>query len=224
MASESGIGKRRVAAKKESSASYVARRREIADAAVRVFHKLGLERASMSAVAEELGIDRASLYYYASSKEVLFDEAVRAVVQRNLEMVRRIQASAVNPQRKLRDLIIALMTSYGEHYPVFYIYIRENLSHVNEGRAEWSREMRELNRATADAVIAIVEQGYADGSIRNIGPARVVGYGILGIVGWTHRWFRPEQSKEGANEIGKIYAELLLGGLESPYNAVPLPA
>ncbi|WP_156679317.1 TetR/AcrR family transcriptional regulator [Sphingomonas profundi] len=214
---ESGISKRRVAAKKDSSASYVARRQEIADAAIRVFHKMGLERASMSAVAEELGIDRASLYYYASSKEVLFDECVRTVVERNLALVKRIEASRVSPRRKLRDLIIALMSSYGEYYPVFYIYIRENLSQVSEGRTEWSRDMRGLNRQTTDAVISIIEQGYADGSFRNVGPARVVAYGVLGIVGWTHRWFRPDQSAESASEIGKIYAELFLAGIESPY-------
>lgn len=214
---ESGIGKRRTAAKEDSSASYQARRHEIAEAAVRVFNKLGLERASMTAVAEELGIDRASLYYYVSSKEVLFDEVVRTVVERNLALARQIESSRQSPRRKLRDLIMALMSSYGEHYPLFYIYIRENLAHVSDKRAEWSRDMRELNRQTTDAVISIVEQGYADKSFRNVGPARVVAYGVLGIVGWTHRWFRPDQSAVSAEEIGKMYAELFLAGIESPY-------
>jgi hypothetical protein len=40
---------------------------------------------------------------------------------------------------------------------------------------------------------------------------------VLGIVGWTHRWFRPDQSDVSAEEIGKTYAELLLSGLENPY-------
>lgn len=217
MTRESGISKRRTAAREDSSASYQARRREIADAAVRVFNKLGLERASMTAVADELGVDRGSLYYYVSSKEVLFDEVVRTVVERNLALAKQIESSHVSPRRKLRDLIMALMTSYGEHYPLFYIYIRENLTHVSEKRAEWSRDMRDLNRQTTDAVISIIEQGYADKSFRKVGPARVVAYGVLGIVGWTHRWFRPDQSDVNAEDIGKTYAELFLAGIESPY-------
>jgi AcrR family transcriptional regulator len=217
MADESNISKRRSAAKEDSSASYQARRREIAEAAVRVFNRLGFRGATMSAVADELDIDRASLYYYISSKEELFDELVRTVVERNLELAKRIEASHISPRRKLRELMTALMNSYGEHYPLFYIYIRENLSHVSDKRSEWSRYMRKLNKETVDTVIAIIEQGYTDKSLRNLGSSRVVAYGVLGIIGWTHRWFRPGQSDASAEEIGKIYAELILAGLESPY-------
>jgi AcrR family transcriptional regulator len=213
----SGIGRRRSAAKEDSRASYQVRRRKIAEAAVRVFNRLGFEGASISAVADELDIDRASLYYYISSKEELFDELVRTVVERNLDLAKRIEASSISPRRKLRELITALMTSYGEHYPLFYIYIRENLSHVSDKRTEWSSYMRKLNSETVDVVIAIVEQGYADKSFRNVGSSRVVAYGVLGILGWTHRWFRPGKSDINAEEIGKTYAELILAGLETPY-------
>jgi AcrR family transcriptional regulator len=217
MTKVSNIGKRRSVAKEDSSASYRLRRKEIAEAAIRVFNRLGFQGASVSAVAAELEIDRASLYYYISSKEELFDELVRTVVERNLELVKQIQASDLSPRRKLRDLITTLMTSYGEHYPLFYIYIRENLSHVSDGRSKWSTYMRKLNAETSDAVIAIIEEGYADRTLRNVGAPRVVAYGVLGIVGWTHRWFRPDQSDVSAEEIGKTYAELLLSGLENPY-------
>lgn len=213
----SGIGKRRSAARQDSSATYRVKRKEIAEAAIRVFNRMGFQRSSITAVADELGVDRASLYYYIDSKEALFDEVVRTVVERNLDLVKRIQASELSPRRKLRDLIIALMSSYGEHYPLFYIYIRENLSHVSDERSEWSRTMRDLNQQTTDAVIAIIEEGYADKSFRNIGSARVVAYGVFGLVGWTHRWFRPEHSDVSAEEIGKIYAEMVLAGIEPGY-------
>jgi TetR/AcrR family transcriptional regulator, cholesterol catabolism regulator len=217
MTKASNIGKRRSVAKEDSSASYQLRRKEIADAAIRVFNRLGFQGASVSAVAAELEIDRASLYYYISSKEELFDELVRTIVERNLEIVKQIQTSDLSPRRKLRDLITTLMTSYGEHYPLFYIYIRENLSHVSDNRSEWSAYMRKLNAETSDAVIAIIEQGYADKSFRNVGAPRVVAYGVLGIVGWTHRWFRADKSDVSAEDIGKTYAEMLLSGLENPY-------
>lgn len=213
----SGIGKRRVAAEVESSEAYKARRLEIADAAARVFNRVGLQRATLKAVADELGVDRASLYYYVSSKESLFDEVVRTVVEKNVEITMAICRSSMSSRRKLRELICALMSSYSEHYPLFYIYIRENLSQVDGARATWSREMREMNRQTVDAVIEIIEQGYADKTFRNVGSSRVVAYGVLGIIGWTHRWFRPGQSDVSAEEIGKTYAEMILAGLESPY-------
>jgi AcrR family transcriptional regulator len=213
----SAIGKRRSAAKEEGSAVYQKRRKEIAEAAVRVFNKLGFTGASISAVAAELDIDRASLYYYISSKEELFDEILREVIERNAAIASRIKASKISPRRKLRELIIALMSSYGEHYPLIYIYIRENLSHVSDRRSAWSKQMKKLNREIEGALISIIEEGYADKSFRNVGSSKVVAYGVLGIIGWTHRWFKPATSEVSAEEIGKTYAEIILSGLESAY-------
>ncbi len=216
-AAESGIGRRRSAAQSDSSASYRAKRLEIAKAAVRVFNRLGFERASIAAVAEEMGVDRASLYYYISSKEQLFDEVVRTVVERNCASAKEIEVSDLAPRRKLRDMIVMLMTSYGEHYPLFYIYIRENLSHVSDARTQWSKDMREINRQTTASMIAVIEQGYADKSLRNLGPAAIVASGVFGVIGWTHRWFRPDRSTVSAEDIGRTYADMILSGLEDPY-------
>ena len=145
MGATSGIGKRRSAAKEDSTASYQKRRKEIGEAAVRVFDRLGFTGASISAVSEELNIDRASLYYYISSKEELFDDILREVIERNAAIVARILGSKVSPRRKLHDAITALMSSYGKNYPLIYIYIRENLSHVSDKRSQWSKHMRKLN-------------------------------------------------------------------------------
>ncbi len=144
-------------------------------------------------------------------------EIARTVVERNLDLVRRIADSNLRPPRKLREMITALMNSYGEHYPLFYIYIRENLSHVSNERSEWSRHMKTINRQTTEAMISVIEEGFADGSFRKIKSARIVTYGIFGVIGWTHRWFRPDNCEASAEEIGRTYADMILYGLEMPY-------
>ncbi len=216
MTKSSLIGQRRTAASKESSATYQMRRQEITDAAIRVFHRLGYKGASLTAVAAELGVDRATLYYYVSSKEQLFDEIIRVVLQENSALARRVADSGISPARKLRELLSAMMFSYASNYPLLYIYIREDLAHVSDKRSEWSAEMRKINRSIQQAVIDIVEQGYADGSFRRVGSSRTVAFGILGMLNWTHRWFKPETS-EPPTEIGKTFAEMVLSGLETPY-------
>ena len=77
--------------------------------------------------------------------------------------------------------------------------------------------MREMNQKTTEAMIAVIEEGFADGSFRKVGSARVIAFGIFGVIGWTNRWFRPGHSPETAEEIGQTYAELILNGLDSPY-------
>jgi AcrR family transcriptional regulator len=217
MMAASSIGKRRLVARVECSESYQLRRNEIATAAVRVFNRLGFKGASMRAVAAELDIDRPSLYYYVSSKEELFDFVIRDAIERLAAVAKHILTRKVSPRHKLRLLITALMSSCAENYPLMYIYIRENLGHVSNERSDWSKQMRTLNRKIANTMISIIDEGYADNSFRKIGSSRVVAYGVIGIIGWTHRWFRPGTSEVGANEIGEIYAEMMLSGLRSAH-------
>lgn len=211
------IARRRSAAKDDSTASYQNRKQEIAQAAVRVFHRLGYAKASLTAIALDLGIDRASIYYYFSSKEDVFDEIVRTVLEQNDELASRIAGSSISPARKMRELVSAFMISYADNYPLLYIYIKEDLSSVSGKRSEWSERMRKLNRSIEQSFIAIIDQGFADGSFRRIGSARTVAYGVLGMLNWSHRWYRPDRS-EPAEEVGKTLAELVLSGLESPYS------
>lgn len=212
----SGIGRRRTRARKGGgSDSYQQRRREIAHAAAGVFNKKGFQATSLGAVAAELGIDRASLYYYIGSKEELFDEVVRDVTEDNVARAMAIEASDDPPAQKLRALITDLMDSYARNYPLLYIYIRENLTLAPADRSSWAAQMKRLNKRYEEAATAIVQQGLDDGSFRAIGSARVIAFGVLGIVGWTNRWFVPERSRESAAEIGIAYAEMILTGLVS---------
>ncbi len=213
----SNIGKRRAAAKAkpESSDTYQRRREEIAIAAARVFNEKGFQGTTISAVAEELQIDRASIYYYISSKDELFDEVIREASVDNVAKAKAVQQSDAAPSEKLRTLILELMASYTETYPLLYIYIREDLNHVSDKRSAWAKQMKKINHDYDEAVTSIIEEGYRDGSFRNIGPARIVGFGIVGMLNWTNRWFVPEKTKVPSEQIGDMFADLVTAGLQS---------
>ena len=210
----STIGKRRSAASRDSTASYQSRRDEITRAAIRVFHEKGFESASLSAVAAELDVDRATIYYYFSSKEQLFDETVKTVLEGNLEVSRQIADSQSSPPQKLRNLISALMIGYDASYPLLYIYIREDLRRIEGKRSGWSARMLELNRVIERTMIDIINEGYTKGSFQRIGPAKIVAYGILGSLNWTHRWYKPSPNASSAADIGSIFSDLMISGLQ----------
>jgi len=172
---KSVIGRRRSSARKEARASYENRKAEISEAAVRVFHRLGYQGASLSAVAAEIGVDRATIYYYFSSKEDMFDEVVRSVLEENERLAKRIAGSDISPRRKMRELLMAFMTSYVDNYPLLHIYVREDLTKVQGKRSDWSLHMRNLNRNIENCFVEIIEQGYADGSFRRMFVVRTFG-------------------------------------------------
>ena len=73
--------------------------------------------------------------------------------------------------------------------------------------------MRSLNRRYDDAIISIVQEGIDQGTIRPVASAKVIAFGIVGMIGWTNRWFDPGKSDVSAEEIGTGFADMILGGL-----------
>jgi AcrR family transcriptional regulator len=210
----SEIGRRRAAARDEGKAAYQQRRAEIIAAAAEIFKRHGYRGTKLVDVAEALQLDRASLYYYVGSKEELFHDVVGGAVERNTTAAEGIVAGPGTAPDKLRALVTGLMVSYSETYPFLYVYIQENLSNISPDRSDWAREMRRLNKRYENAVVAIVQAGIDEGTFATNTQPWVVAYGIIGMVAWSNRWFDPNESAVGAEEIGSAYADTLLAGLQ----------
>jgi TetR/AcrR family transcriptional regulator, cholesterol catabolism regulator len=212
-AQPSGIGRRRAAAQGENRTAYRERRQEIITVAADLFKAHGFRGTSIGQIADALDTDRATLYYYIGSKEELFDEVVTDAVRANVAVAESIRDGEGTAPEKLRTLLTSLMQSYAANYPFLYVYIQENLSHVGGTRAEWSREMRQLNKAYEDVVVTIIQSGIDEGSLRPVADAWVMAYGVIGMFGWTNRWFNPATSPVDAATIGAAYADILLQGM-----------
>lgn len=208
----SGIGQRRAAAQADGGAAYQERRREIVNAAAEVFRDKGLRGTSLNDVAERLSTDRASLYYYVGSKDELFHEVVHEAAEANVRAAEEIVAGDAPAPEKLRALVKSTMASYGRHFPFLFVYIQENLSQVPNPKTEWSKKAKTINKRYDAAIVAMIQQGLDEGSIMPVASARVLAYGIIGMMNWTHRWFKHDDALS-AEEIGESYAQMVLGGL-----------
>lgn len=215
-ATQSNLGQRRQQARGQGNESYVDRRAEIVDAAAQLFRIQGYASTSLAQVAARVGSDRATIYYYFSSKEELLDTLVTDVVNRNLEIAEKIAASMRQASDKLRTLIVQLMRSYADNYPLLYVYLQENMAHVAPKRKAWADEMRAVNRRYEQAIIRMVDDGVKEGSLKAAGDSRVVAFGIMGMISWTHRWFNPHTADMDAESIGQTYADIILSGLATP--------
>lgn len=214
---KSGIGKRRVRAQNKGmdKSSYLKRRHKILRAAAKVFNEQGFEKTSMGAVADTIGISRATLYYYVASKEELFDELVLEAIENNVVEAEKIRTSDLPSIEKIRKMIIELMCSCETNFPLFYIFIRVHLEDVKASRSHWALNVRELNRRYTSILNLIIRDGINDGSFRPVASAQVATYGILGMICWTNRWFDPHESQESAEEIGTAFAEMVLNGIKA---------
>jgi AcrR family transcriptional regulator len=181
-------------------------------AAAKLFKEKGYRGASLNDIAEAIGADRASLYYYVSGKRELFDEMVGEAVRANVTDAERIRDNGAPAPERLRQMIVSLMRAYEEHYPYLYIFVQEDLSRATPDRSARSRELARLGKRYDNAVTAVVQEGLDDGSFVSLGSAHVVAYGIIGMMNWSHRWFRINGGMSGAS-IGEALADMVLGGL-----------
>jgi TetR/AcrR family transcriptional regulator, cholesterol catabolism regulator len=209
----SEIAKRRAAAKADGSAQYVSRRRALIEAAAEVFKAKGLARTSIDDIARAAGVDRASLYYYVGSKKELFAEVVLEALERNIELAETISAGEDPPEQKLSRLIEGLIASYAAYHPHLYVFVQEDPLQLGAGRA--GRPIAELQRRFDRALIGIVEEGMAQGVFRSDLSPRIVAYGVIGMVNWTHRWFDPN-GPVGPSEVGRAFAGLAADGVRAP--------
>jgi AcrR family transcriptional regulator len=182
------------------------RKREILDAASRVFRRRGLAATGMRDIAAELGMAVGNLYYYFKDKEELLAFVQEEALAGLLDLASRIQGAPLRADAKLFRLIEEHVVRLNEGTP-------GSLAHLEvEALGEtWRREVQERRDEYERAFRDILEEGMAAGVFRQV-DSKVSALAILGAVNWTVKWFRPD-GRKSAREIGREQAELLVRGV-----------
>jgi AcrR family transcriptional regulator len=211
----SNIARRRDAARTGNGDVYQGRRGEILKAAAAVFQERGVARSTLDDVAQRVGLDRASLYYYFGSKDQLVEELLGFAVERNVLTAEEIAVSGGDAQDKLRRAITAMLTSYAEHYPYLYIFVNEYLSGARTSAdSEWMQQARDMAHRYDLAIRKIVADGIDQGRFREITDATTVARAVVGMVNSTSTWFRPT-APEQAERLAEIFSTMILNGIAS---------
>lgn len=207
--SGSQLDRRRKSAQAKDKASYAAQRDKIIAAAAEVFRAEGYDRTTLADIAKRAGTDRATVYYYVSSKEELFEEVCSGLLETNVAAAEEIAARDI-PAREKLELIIASHMSEHEH-PQMSVLVGE-MRRITDAGTKWSRETVVRMRHYESIVLSILEDGVADGSIRGDVPPRIAMNAIFGMLNWTYRWFRPD-GRYNAMEVAAAFTAIALDGL-----------
>jgi TetR/AcrR family transcriptional regulator, cholesterol catabolism regulator len=194
--------------------SYKARRKLVIETAAEVFKEKGYEAASINDIAQKLSTDRASIYYYAASKEELFIEIVNVVLDENLKVANAIAKRKGNPRERLTALIEEMISSYDRNYPFMYVFIQD-MPRIALDDAPWVKVAIDKTRQFESTVTKILRQGQASGIFRKDIPLELTEMGLFGMVNWTHRWYKPG-GKAAPSDIAKAFAAVFFDGVSVP--------
>ena len=211
-AAESGLQRRRQAARIAEGEDYDIRRREVIRAAAMVFQKKGYRATTLKDVAAALGIDRVTLYRYIHGKEELLREAVTECVVEISREIARISLGDTPAPSKIRMIVEQVMRSYETHYPQPYVFMDQMLDATWAEDSDWARQLVGMVREIQALVGGVVEQGIRDGDFRADVPGELAVNALLGMLNWTSRWYQPGR-RHSSDEVARSFASVLLDGL-----------
>lgn len=206
-----GLSRRRKLAQSKEGAEYAERRAEIIASAAAAFQEEGYDKTTLNDIATRAGTDRASVYYYASSKEELFQQVCSGMLAANLAAAEEIAERSLSAPEKLELIMAHHLKTHEQGYPQWTVLVQE-LRRVTDASTAWSRDEVKRMRRYEAVVRSILEEGIEDGSLRSdIDPALAM-HAIFGMLNWTHRWLRPGGRYDSAG-VSKAFAEIALSGL-----------
>jgi AcrR family transcriptional regulator len=206
---DSGMAQRRAERRNADRRGSEERWVAIMEAGSEVFRRLGFSKATLEDVAREVGINRATLYYYVADKEELLIAILDEPIHRMTSDLRDIAALNLPPREKLRRAILQHMRALEDNYPELFVFLAENLHLLTVGS---DRDIQVNAHEYGEVMIRLIEDGIDAGVFRSDLDPRLVMLGVIGMLNWSHRWYTPD-GKRTLSEIGEEFATLLIEGL-----------
>jgi AcrR family transcriptional regulator len=196
---------RRLASGRKSDARW----REVLDGAARVFQRLGYPQATLEDIAAEVGINRATLYYYVGTKEELLISLLHQPIEAMRAGLEEIVARDLTARQKLTEGLRAYVSAM-EQRPELFIFVGENIHKVMTGRE--ATDIQENADRWGRLLAGVIAEGAKSGEFRADIDPPVATLGIVGMFNWTYRWFDPAGPKRLV-EFGETFIEMALASL-----------
>ena len=187
------------------------RQQDILKVAARMFAERGYERTTLEMIADELGLSKASLYYYVKSKEDVLAHIFQNIFQGILDRVQTDISLEMPPHERLYRLISAYVT-HACIYPegrTLFLYESHLLSICN---ADLLTLRDRYQQQVEEAISAGIKQG-----IFHVSHAKLATLALVGALHAIPLWYVPD-GPLSPTEIAEYYARLLIGGLAAPLN------
>lgn len=183
---------------------------QLLEAATRLFKEKGYHSTSMQELAEALGMQKGSLYYYIDSKEELLRRLMERATSFMASQIDEIYAADLPPAEKLRWALENHAVTMMDHLDLVAVYLHEYRNLPPERMAE----ALAVRKHYEQVLTQIVEDGIAAGEFRPVNVKMAV-FGMLGMLNWTHQWFSPDGAFS-SHEVAATLAGLAMHGLAVP--------
>jgi AcrR family transcriptional regulator len=190
------------------------RRAEVCATAARLFREYGYSSATMDLIADEVGLNKGTLYHYYPAKSAILFELLSKQVDATLELVEQVPADGTVTER-MRELVrlqVDLVSNKHDEIVVFFQELPWLEKHLPpEQAADLRRRIRRYEHFTKQLLTA----GVRSGEFRPIDVGMVMS-SVVGILAYVPVWFRASTPKAQATLIEELTAFVMNSIVAAP--------
>lgn len=191
-------------------ARYESRRREIVDAAAKVFAQRGYHATSIDDLIAETGMTRGGIYHYTASKRELLLSIVAELMDPLLAEAEWVVDAPGGAESRLRTLMRLWLEHVARHRDHMIVFSQER--GTLEQMEGWAK-VRDARRRFEQMLAEVLESGRRDGSFE-IDDLQIALLMLLGAVNHVPQWLHSGGRLSPA-EIADRYSDLLLDGIRA---------
>jgi len=188
------------------AAGYNDQREMILEQAAHLFARRGYPSTSMNQVAEACGLSKATLYHYYKDKYSLLVSIAEGHVSRLQALVVEVEAEALVPEQRLRELIRRIVEEYADAQDAHRV-LTEDVKFLDEAdRERVLNHERDVVSGFARAVAEVRGESLQSELSK---PLTML---LFGMINWMFTWMKPEGELD-YDAMAPIVADLFMGGL-----------
>src|SRR4051794_16482169 len=159
-------------------------RPDIIEAATRIFSERGYHAASMSEIADEVGIRKPSLYHHVRKKEDLLFAIHEQLIDELTARTEQAIAAAEDPADKLAASLRVALSFVARNKDAVTVFLQER----RELRGRRWRELVAKRDAYEHMIQDAIAAGTASGRFVDVDPA-IASKAVLAMANWGYTWF-----------------------------------
>ncbi|GAA2146674.1 TetR/AcrR family transcriptional regulator [Actinomadura napierensis] len=198
------------------------RRSEVCATAARLFREYSYASATMDLIADEVGLNKGTLYHYYPGKSAILYELLSKQVDATLEFLDRVPAEGTITERtrELVRLQVDHVSSKHDEVVVFFQELPWVEKHLPpEQAADLRRRVRRYEHFTKQLLTA----GVRSGEFRPIDVAMIMS-SVVGILGYVPVWFRGATGKAQVTLVQELTDFVMNGIIAVPLAETSPPA
>jgi AcrR family transcriptional regulator len=181
------------------------------NSAVTLFGRQGYSATSVQQIVDEAERTKGAFYHYYESKEDLLHELHDKFIDYQLERAHAVLERDAPADVLLADFVTeVLMEPLGLYKSEISVFLQEQ-RFLSESAF---KEIRAKRDEFEGCVVELINKGVESGVFRDLGPSRLVAFGIIGMCAWSHTWLETG-GKYTPRAIGDMFGDLMVSGLRS---------